>query len=705
MNSKIDSKHLDGLACVYIRQSSMSQVRNHTESRRRQMGLTGTAEQLGWPAGQVMIIDDDQGKSGANTSDRPGYQELLGMIVEGRVGMVLAVEVSRLARDDIAWQQMVRHCAFIDVLLADETHVYDPKDEHDRMMLGVLGTLAEYELSTLRRRMQQSYQQKAARGELYGACPPGYVVESDHLSKTPDKRVGHVLNTLFTQFDNMPSISALSRWCWDRDVEVPISASPRGGKVFWRTPTTQRLARILHNPCYAGAYVFGRRPTLKELGPDGQIRSKRKRVAANDCAVVIKDHHSPYISWEQFERNQNKIERNKPKRMNAGGNTPRKGAALLSGLLFCGDCGYCLSVRYSTDKRFRYICRHGAKQLEGRTFTCQSVPGPELDQLIVSLLFEVISPVAVEAAIEAETVLLQQRQQHRHVLEHSLEQAEYEAGRAFRQYDRVDPENRLVADELEQRWNLALKARAKAEEHIQHFDQDASQQLADEEREQLLHLGEHFDQVWFDPDTAVETKKEIMQLLIERITMKPQTLEGCWQTTVHWAGGCLTEHQFAPQKKTAMMQRKPDLAATVSTLRRIAEDWSIAQILNRCRITTNDGGTWTEKRVHAFRRRHSIAEFSKKEKQREGDLTGEEAAEQLRISPMSVHRLIRAKVLPAEQPAPGLPCVIRLADVRNQAVQQAATRIRENKCSGAVLPDDPRQLVLWTTTAEVNTND
>ena len=704
MNNKIDSKHLNGLACVYIRQSTMSQVRNHTESRRRQMGLVGIAEQLGWPTGQVMIIDDDQGKSGTNTADRPGYQQLLGMIVEGRMGMVLAVEVSRLARDDVAWQQMVRHCAFTDVLLADETHIYDPKDAHDRMMLGMLGTLAEYELSTLRRRMQQSYQQKAARGELYGACPPGYVVESDHLIKTADKRVCHVLDTLFSQFDNMPSINALSRWCWDHNLEVPISASPRGGKVFWRTPTPLRLASILHNPCYAGAYVFGRRPTVKELGPDGQIRSKRKRVAAIDCKVVIKDHHSPYIGWEQFERNQNRIERNNPKRMSAVGNTPRKGAALLSSLLFCGDCGYCLSVRYSSNKRFRYICRHGGKQLEGRIVTCQSVPGPELDQLIVSLLFEVISPVAVEAAIEAQTILLQQRQQHRHVLQHSLEQAEYEAERAFRQYDRVDPENRLVADQLEQRWNLALKARAKAEEHILTFDQDTSQQLADEEREQLLHLGEHFDEVWFDPHTAVETKKQIIQLLIERITMKPEKPEGSWQTTVHWAGGCLTKHQFAPQKKTAMVQQKPNLTTTVSTLRRIAEDWSIAQILNRCRITTNDGGTWTEKRVHAFRRRHSIAEFCEKEKQREGDLTGEEAAEQLQISPMSVHRLIRAKILPAEQSAPSLPCVIRLIDVQNPAVQQAATRIRQNKRSGAAIPVDPRQLVLWTTTEE-NTDD
>lgn len=197
MNEKTESRHLERLACVYVRQSSMSQVRNHGESRRRQMGLTGTAKQLGWTEQRIRVIDEDQGKSGTNTGDRPGYQQLLGLVAEGRVGVVLAVDVSRLARDDVAWQQMVRHCVFADVLLADETHVYDPKDQHDRMMLGMLGTLAEYELGTLRKRMQQSYRQKAERGELYGACAPGYVVEAEHLVIAPDARVRHVLDTLF----------------------------------------------------------------------------------------------------------------------------------------------------------------------------------------------------------------------------------------------------------------------------------------------------------------------------------------------------------------------------------------------------------------------------------------------------------------------------------------------------------------------------
>jgi DNA invertase Pin-like site-specific DNA recombinase len=692
MLSSITASHRERLACVYLRQSTIQQVRLHTESQRRQRDLADRARDLGWEPGQVLVIDEDLGRSAAvGTVDRPGYQRLLQRIVAGEVGLILAVEISRLAREDLAWAVMFRHCQFSGVLLADEEHVYDPADAHDRMMLGLLATFAGFELSLLRGRMVEAWRRKADRGELYCGCAPGYLVDGLRLVKTPDRQVRHVLEAVFAEFARQPSVGALCRWCCQHGVELPYCQDGQGRRIRWGEAAVQGLRRLLLNPVYAGAYVLGRSTTCEQLLPDGQIQKYKVRLALDQWPVLIRDHHEPYIAWEQFERNWHRLRARRPSTQGGAMRTVGRGEALLAGLLHCRRCGHGLYVRYSRQGAVRYLCLGGGKQREAHTKTCFSFAGQALDELVGRQLLEVVRPAGVEAALLAARELASRSERQRQVLADQVTGARYEADRARRQYEQVEPENRLVCAELERRWNQALSVLAAAEERLVEFDRQAPAPLTPGEQEDLLDLGRHLERVWFSPDSPVEVRKQIVRLLVERIVVDV-VAENQLQVFIHWVGGHHSEHLVSRRPQVSSGD-SADLVQTVDLLRQIAADEPIARMLNRAGIRTAHGASWTAARVAAFRQRHGIRGFDLHEKQRSGILRQDEAARQLGVSPMSVHRLLTSGVVPGRQARPGLPWLIEARALECEAVQAAVRAIRNDANAAPV--DHPNQPTLW----------
>ena len=692
MLNKITPAHQQQLACVYMRQSTIEQVRLHRESTRRQRSLAECAQHLGWRPEQVLVIDEDLGKSAAvSTTERLGYQKLLTLVGTGKVGIILAVEISRLAREDIAWQILFRHCLHGGVLLGDEQHVYDPRDPHERMMLGLLATFAGFELSLLRERMQQAWKQKAQRGELYCGCAPGYQREDTRLVKSPDQRVRHVIETLLSQFAQQSSVGALCRWCCEHSLHVPVCLDGQGRRIEWRPPTSASLVRLLRNPVYAGAYVLGRSQTQEILQPDGQVHKQTVRLPLDKWPVLIHDHHEAYISWEQYERNWRKMQANDPTGRTGDKHAVGRGEALLAGLLRCRRCGHGLYVRYNRKGTVRYLCLGGGKQREGRTQTCFSFPGQALDEMVGVQIVDVVRPAGVDAALQAAEQLSSTYRHQRQVLADQFSQCRYEADRARRQYDEVEPENRLVCTELERRWNQRLGALATAEQRLSEFDQQTPAALTPAEHEDLLDLGRHLEAVWFSPHSPIEIKKQIVRLLVEQIVIDV-TPAAELQILIHWVGGHHSEHKLPRRGRTPKGQ-SVELLEAVQLLRLIAKDEQIARILNRTGIRTPGGANWTTQRVAAFRGRNQIACFDPREKQRRGLLRQDEAAACLEISPMSVHRLLSSGILPGRQARPGLPWVIEAQSLELEAVRTAAQAIKQQSASTPV--DDPNQPTLW----------
>ena len=690
MLTKITDIHRQRLACVYIRQSTIEQVRSNRESTIRQQHLVERAKQLGWQQEHIIVIDEDLGRSAAVTTDeRPGYQRVLRLVSSEQAGIILAVEISRLAREDISWQVMFRHCHFMDVLLADEEHVYNPLDSHDRMVLGLLATFAGFELNVLRERMHQAWRQKAERGELFCSCAPGYVVEGNRLVKTPDQRVQHNIELILAQFPVQPSAGALCRWCCDQGLQIPVSRSADGREIEWKEPNSEALRRLLRNPIYAGAYVMGQKKTIETLLPDGQICKRTIRLPMEQWSQVIHDHHEPYISWEQFTKNYRRLQR-KTANHGPAKRTVGSGEALLAGLLRCRRCGYGLYVRYNAKGAARYVCLSGGKQREGRTKSCFGFLGKDLDELISRQVLEVVRPAGIEAALLAAEEFAVGFEKQRQVFADQVENCRYEAERAHRQYDRVDPENRLVCGELERRWNDRLTALAESENRLAEFDAQRPTLPSAAQQEALLDLGRNLNTVWFSDSTSMPAKKQILRVLIERIIVDIDT-DNQIQVVVHWIGGHHSEHAL-PRRTRQSHVDTLDLVQTVKSLSLIADDAQQARILNRAGISSPRGATWSADRVGGFRYRHKIPSYDPEEKKRRGLLLQEEAAAKLQISPMSVHRLLTSGILSGCQMRPGLPWLIETEALEEKQVKAAVAAIQK---SAATPVDNPNQPALW----------
>jgi excisionase family DNA binding protein len=666
---KITPEHLAREAVVYVRQSTVMQVVQNLESQRRQYGLADRARQLGWA--DVEVIDDDLGRSGGGAR-RPGFEKLLAAICEGRVGAVLSLEASRLARNGRDWHTLLEFCGLVGTLIVDEDGVYDPASPNDRLLLGMKGTMSEMELSVFRQRSIEAMKQKARRGELFLTVAVGYVkAGGDRIEKDADRRVQAAIALVFGKFAELQTIRQVLVWCRQEKVRLP--ALGKGGaddRIIWRLPVYPTVHHMLTNPVYAGAYAFGRRTARVTLenGHKRVIRSMQRDWRSWE--VLIRDHHEGYVSWAEFERNQQLIADNANGKRFLSRGAVRPGEALLPGLLRCARCGKKLRVRYG--QTHRYECVGAFNQLAAAR--CITFGGMRIDRMLSKEVLDRLQPLGVEAALAAIEARSQQRSEKKGQRELALQQARYEAARAQRQYDAADPENRLVTGELERRWNERLVAVRELEYEIDRLDADEATALTVADRERLISLGQDLVRAWESPSTTPETRKKIIRTVISEIIV--DIVGDSLELVVHWQGG---DHTSMTVKRNRAGQTRwttdIEVVDLVRALARQMPDQTIAALLNRSGKSTGRGNSWTRGRICSLRHQYDIAIYREGEPADRGEATIDEAATVLAVSTSTIRRLIAEGVLPAKQHCKGAPWIIRQADlVRAEVRCQADTR-------------------------------
>lgn len=537
--SKIKPEHLRRQAVVYVRQSGTHQVRNNRESRQRQYALIERAKGLGWPAKDVETIDEDQGRSGAGSAHRQGFKKLMAEIGAGQVGVVLALEASRLARSSVDWHRLVEICVITQTLLADETAVYDPRDPNDRLLLGVKGTISEAELFTLRCRLHEGRWNKARRGELNRSRPVGFVrTESGEVRKHPDRQVQSRLNYIFRLFRQLKVARRVLRRLVDEKLKIPgqIWGGPRHGQMIWKEPDFSDLMRILHNPMYAGAYVYGQHEydSFDRSPTTGKAKVHPKPI--EQWTVCLQGVHPAYISWKEFVENQRLLRSNWYRYETCG--APRKGSALLQGIVFCGRCGAKMRIFHYSTKEHRapgYACVYEYIR-HGRT-PCQSMSTRGIDEAVAELFFDAVSPAKIEIALKAMKELEAQRQEARRQWDLQLQQADYEVDLAHRRYESADPENRLVAGELEALWEDALRQREELQQQRITFEQKQERSISEEDRRLIRELSQDLERVWNAPTTTMEERKTLLRLLVKRVHLDGVSEAGKIHIDVEWHTG------------------------------------------------------------------------------------------------------------------------------------------------------------------------
>jgi DNA invertase Pin-like site-specific DNA recombinase len=689
----IKPHHLERSAYVYLRQSSPGQIRKNREGRQRQLAMVEHVAGLGWPHSRIILLDNDNGRSGSSQHGREDLHRLLEAIVTGKAGLVAARELSRLIRDNQDWTRLVRLCRFEDVLLGDEHRLYNPADPQDRMVLGIQGAFNEFELSMIIDRMHQSLRQKAERGEQYDRLPPGYVCRHPPLcEKHPDPRVQRAVEKVLHDFGRFPSVRQLYLHLIDEMFQMPVVA--HGGdwrELEWITPSYSQILDLVRNPIYAGVYVRGRTKSIAALDSDGDKQTKRRRVPRDAWEVFLEDHHDGYITREAWERNVEKIDANANVRGPLAKGAVGRGCSIMAGLLRCRRCGHRLQARYSS-VGVRYVCFGGNRQRTRSATRCQSFSGTKLESLLVEEILEVVGPAGVEAARRATERLAMRHQEQRQLLVDRVQAAVEAEQRAAREYKQTDATYAAVRQTLGAEWEAALARVAAEQSRLTKFDQRQPTLPTAAQREQLARLGEDVRRLWNHPSASGNLKQQLARVLIVEIVADVDEKRGEVLLLIHWSGGHHTELRHgcvSPRGKLTSAELKP----IIEVLRKVLDDASIAAALNRERTRSAGGETWTCERVQSYRHSAGIAGFDATLKETSGWLTQSEAATWLKISPMSVHRLIYSGILPAERPNRGLPMVISASDLRLEQVQRAVSALRAGHTRP--LPDDPRQTKLF----------
>lgn len=686
--NKISPEHLARGAYVYVRQSTADQLRHNHESRRRQYALAERARTLGWS--EVVVIDDDLGVSASGVA-RPGFERLLVAICGGQVGAVVSIEASRLARNGRDWHTLLEFCALVGCVNVDEDGVYDPRSVNDRLLLGMKGTMSEMKLSLLRQRYVEALKLKAARGDLHTTVAIGYVrSEGDRIELDADLRIREAIAAVFTRFALAGSVRQVLLWFRQERIELPAAVYDEGRRtVVWRLPVYNTVLKILTNPVYAGAYAFGRTETRVriEAGRKRVVRGHRR--AQEHWQVLIQEHQDGYIDWNHYEHNQRVIADNTNMRGSMARGALRRGEALLTGLLRCAHCGRKLHVAYSgaDGDIARYHCK-GAAANHGSPQGCISFGSLRVDEAVSREVLSVLRPVGVQAALHAIEQRAGDDDAKRRQLELALEQARFEAARAQRQFDVVDPGNRLVAAELERRWNERLAEISRREAEIEALQALTKPPLSPGQRADLIAMGADLPQAWSHPAAGNEVRKRILRCVIREIVAR--IVETSIELVIHWQGG---DHTVLSVVKNRVGQHRwttdVEVQTLITQLARQLNDGTIASLLNRLGHRSAKGHTWTEMRVRSFRGDHRIAVYKAGEREARGELTLEQAADALGASKMTVLRMIGAGSLQGTQACKGAPWIIKAIDVQRPEVRAAVTAPARGP-----LPEDPRQFPL-----------
>ena len=667
MSEKLTARHLDRRALIYVRQSSHQQLMHNLESRRLQYSMEERVRGLGWR--ETEVIDEDQGLSATSTAGRTGFQRLVAEVCLGKIGAVAAIEVSRFARNNRDWHQLIEMCAMVETLLIDHEAIYDPRRANDRLLLGLKGSMSEYELDLLRQRSLEARWAKARRGELVIAAPVGFVKTADQrLEKDPDIRVQKAIELVFRKFFELGTARRTGTWFVENGLELPAKRrGPSGYETWWRRPSYGTVIKLLKEPTYAGAYAYGRTSTHTEV-VDGSLRRRIVRKPLDEWSVLIPDHHEGYIGWDQFQRIQQMLDDNvadfRPDRRRGA---PKRGPALLAGLLRCGRCGRKLMVGYSGKNRSvpRYQC-HRAR-LDHLASKCISFGGLLVDKAVAKEVLEVARPCAIEAAGRAVSQAAARSGERLEALSMEREAARYAAELARRRYEAIDPDNRLVAVELERRWEQALQTLRELDSRL---ERETAEQPQSPSLDEMADLGLDLERAWAAPETDSRIRKRILRALIEEIVVDLD--EGASEVvlTIHWKGGVHGERRIPRRRRgQSGAHTSPDVVDAVRELARICNDRSIAGFLTRNGLLTARGNRWSAMAVTSLRNHRGIPVHAPAVQQAEGWMNLTAAAAYVGVAAKTLRLAAERGDVPAKHPLRDGPWVFNRQDLEEKAVR------------------------------------
>ena len=674
--SKVKPSHSARQAFIYVRQSSVSQVEHNRESTARQYALGDRAQQLGWPKDNVVIIDDDLGLSGATTNKRSGFARMISEVALGHVGMILGLEVSRLARNNADWYRLLELCGLTDTLIGDADGVYHPALFNDRLLLGLKGTMSEAELHLIRARLDGSIRNKAARGELRRGLPVGFVWGDDagEVLFHPDQAVVTAIRSVFERFAEFGSARRVWLWLRAEAPSFPLQEGP-DGQIRWVAPTYTAVHHILTNPVYAGAYTYGKSRCERYVDENGTVRKRIRKLPMDQWGVLIREHHAGFIDWATYESIQKRLDSNTRPGPHRKGGVVREGAALLQGVGVCGHCGRRLSTHYrGRNSTPGYHCA-GRNIVEGRGLYCLNVGGVAIDEAVAQAFLEAVTPAAVDAmktAVEQahgnhDTALMQWRLE--------IERLRYEAGKAERRYRAVEPENRLVARGLEADWECKLRELANAEADLRRREYQQLATISPDQLHRLRVLSTDLKRVWYASTTTDRDRKELLRTILEEAVLNLKRTEAHAHLILRWRGGAITTLDVpVPRFRPEGPRTDEDTIALLRRLALLYPDEVIAGILNRQGRKTAMGDRFTANQVGSLRRYREIPRFQPPtEPPPNGELVSiRKAAQILGMNTSSIHRWLADGFIQGEQVTPGAPWQIRITDeVRSRVVAQA----------------------------------
>jgi len=687
-DERVTTAHRAKLAYVYVRQSSPGQVRHHQESTELQYRLVERATSFGWPRERVHVIDDDLGKSGTSSNDRHGFQTLIAEVGLGKAGLVMSLDASRLARNNRDWHQLLELCSLFGVLIADGERLYDPRAYHDRLLLGLSGIMSEAELHQIKIRLHQGERQKAARGELRLPLPAGLIHNGDcSVTFNPDEEVQERLRIVFAKFRELRTAKAVVRYLRRGNLLLPVRPlhGPAPHAVVWRTANSARVVQILKNPAYAGAYVYGQRRTDPLRRQPGNGRIGTVAVAPEDWPICLKDAHPAYVDWDEFMANRRQL-MNNVARYDAGRpGAPRKGNGLLQGIASCGRCGRRMSLRYSGPEGTYpvYVCV--ADQISEGLPKCQEVRALAVDTEVERLILQALSPDRIALAVAALGEVEKETQTMERQWSLKRERARYDAERARRQYDAVEPENRLVARSLERIWEERLRRAEQIEQEYSAWRREQSVSISDDDRQEILALGEDLPRLWNATTTTSADRKQIVRLVIKEVTLDQKRRRGCVWIKIVWQTGSTSEHWLQRTVQGYVQHADQDqLRQRIAELNQLQKmDGEIAATLNSEGFRTAHGPPFSGGMIHQLRKRWQIATVKINGKTvnpprwPDGTYSVQGAAAAIGITPQVIFDWLRKGLLTGKQLAKGMPWQIMLTP--QQAIELRAKVRRTNR--------------------------